>query len=117
PHRRADCPAAPEPGWRDAACFGEPADLAAGGEAFVFDAAGRLVELRAFEAEGVLRYRARFEQYTTLDDGERRTEFPLVVTIESPTERSEARFAWKRVMLGGEVADRLFQLPDGGRRW
>lgn len=117
PHRRSDCPRASEPGWRDPACFAEPADLSAGGEAFVFDGAGRLVELRAFEARGVLRYRARFDEYSPLDDGEPPAEFPLLVTIESPAVRSEARFAWKRVMLGGEVADRLFRLPDGGRRW
>jgi hypothetical protein len=117
PHRRADCPPQPEPGWLAPACFGEPADLAVGGEAFVFDGGGRLVELRAFEPDGVLRYRARFEEYVPLSDGERTVEFPLVVTIESPGVESEARFAWKRVMLGGRVADRLFRLPDGGRRW
>ena len=111
---RADCPADPERGWRDPACFGEAADLDEGGDAFLFDRAGRLVELRSFEAEGVLRYRARFEDYAGLGEGEDRVEFPNLVTIESPAVRSQARFAWKRVMLAAELADRLFQLPERG---
>lgn len=116
-HHRPDCPADPERGWRDAACFAEAGALAAGGDAFVFDRDGRLVELRAFLAEGELRYRARFEAYGALGEGADRTDFPHVVTIESPAVGSEARFAWKRVMLGGEVADRLFRLPERGTRW
>ncbi|MBY0400217.1 hypothetical protein K2X89_07980 [Myxococcota bacterium] len=115
--RRHDCPADPEQAWRDAACFADAGALAEGGEAFVFDRDGRLVELRSFLADGVLRYRARFEQYGALGAGASRTDFPLVVTIESPAVGSEARFAWKRVMLGGEVADRLFRLPERGARW
>ena len=111
---RRDCPADPERGWRDAACFGDAADLAFGGDAFLFDRAGRLVELRAFEAEGTLRYRARFEEYASLGEGEDRVEFPKLVTIESPAVQSQARFAWKRVMLAGELSDRLFRLPERG---
>ncbi len=111
---RTDCPPDPERGWRDPACFGEAADLDEGGDAFLFDRAGRLVELRSFEADGVLRYRARFEDYAGLGEGEDRVEFPNLVTIESPAVRSEARFAWKRVMLATELSDRLFQLPERG---
>jgi len=112
--RRSDCPPQPASGWRDPACFGEPADLAAGGDAFLFDRDGRLVELRAFEADGVLRYRARFEAYAPMGAEGQRVEFPGVVTIESPAVRAEARFAWKRVMLTAEVSDRLFELPERG---
>lgn len=108
---RAGCPADPERGWLDPACFGEAADLESGGDAFLFDRAGRLVELRSFEAEGVLRYRARFEDYAGLGEGQDRVEFPNLVTIESPAVGSQARFAWKRVMLATAVSDRLFQLP------
>lgn len=117
-HRRRGCPAAPEQAWRDAACFADAGALADGGDAFVFDRDGRLVELRAFEADGVLRYRARFEQYAAVGEGAGAADFPNLVTIESPAVGSEARFAWKRVMLGGEVADRLFRLPEKkGARW
>jgi hypothetical protein len=115
-HSRRGCPADPERGWRDAACFAAAGELAAGGDAFVFDGEGRLVELRAFEAQGRLRYRARFEDYGPLGEGAGRADFPGVVTIESPAVKSEARFTWKRVMLDGEVADRLFQLPERGTR-
>lgn len=109
---RPDCPADPERGWRDAACFAAEADLAGGGDAFVFDRAGRLVELRAYEAEGRLRYRARFEDYGGLGEGEGRIEFPMRVTIDSPAMRSEARFVWNRVMLASGLPDRLFRLPE-----
>lgn len=119
---RPDCPADPERGWRDAACFAEAADLAGGGDAFVFDLAGRLVELRAYEADGVLRYRARFEDYGGIGEGAGRIEFPNLVTIDSPEMRSEARFAWNRVMLASGLSDRLFRLPErragrGGGAW
>jgi hypothetical protein len=109
---RPDCPADPERGWRDAACFAEAADLAGGGDAFVFDLAGRLVELRAYDADGLLRYRARFEDYGGIGEGEGRVEFPNLVTIDSPQMRSEARFAWNRVMLASGLSDRLFRLPE-----
>lgn len=115
--RRRDCPADPASGWRDPACFGEPGDLAAGGDAFVFDQAGKLVELRSFEADGVLRFRARFEAYAPMGAEEPPVEFPGVVTLESPAVRSEARFAWKRVMLAREVSERSFELPERGDRW
>ena len=62
----------------------------------------------------MLRYRARFEDYAGLGEGEDRVEFPNLVTIESPAVRSQARFAWKRVMLATAVSDRLFQLPARG---
>jgi len=114
--RRHDCPADPRRGWRDVACFAAPGDLAAGGDAFVFDRAGRLVELRSFEAAGVLRFRARFEDYRPIGEGAAAVEFPGRVTIESPAVRSQARFAWKRVMLAREVSDRLFRLPERNAR-
>ena len=88
-----------------------------GGDAFVFDRDGRLAELRAFDPDGVLRYRARFEEYRSLGDGAEQGEFPNLVTIESAAARSEARFAWKRVMLAGAIEDRLFRLPERGTRW
>ncbi|MFO0691666.1 MAG: hypothetical protein U0900_23420 [Myxococcota bacterium] len=116
-HRRHGCPAEPERGWRDAACFVDAGALAEGGDAFVFDRDGRLVELRAYLAGGELRYRARFEAYAPLGEGADPVDFPRLVTIESPAVGSEARFAWKRVMLGGEVADRMFRLPERGTRW
>lgn len=111
---RHDCPAHPEQGWRDAACFGDAADLAVGGDVFLFDRTGRLVELRSFEPGGALRFRARFEEYAGIGEGEDRVEFPNLVTIESPAVRSQARFAWKRVMLADALADRLFRLPEHG---
>jgi hypothetical protein len=114
---RRDCPAQAEQGWHDPACFLAPSALAAGADVFVFDREGRLVELRAFEADGVLRYRARFEQYGPVGTGEARVDFPALVTIDSAGVKSQARFAWKRVMLAGEVSDRLFQLPERGARW
>jgi hypothetical protein len=114
PRARTDCPPDPERGWRDPACFGEAADLDQGGDAFLFDRSGRLVELRSFEAEGVLRYRVRFEDYAGLGEGAGRVEFPNLVTIDSPAVRSQARFAWKRVMLAAELSDRLFRLPERG---
>lgn len=111
---RRECAANPEQGFRDAACFGDAADLALGGDAFLFDPTGRLVELRSFDAGGALRYRARFEDYAGMGEGKDRVEFPNLVTIESPAMRSEARFAWKRVMLADELSDRLFRLPERG---
>ncbi len=109
-----ECAEPVERGWTDPACFGGPESLREGGDAFVFDRDGRLAELRAFDADGVLRYRARFEQYGGLGDGADRSEFPNLVTIESAAARSEARFAWKRVMLAGSLSDRLFELPERG---
>ncbi len=109
---RPDCPADPERGWRDAACFAEAGDLARGGDAFLFDPAGRLVELRAYDAAGALRFRARFEAYAAIGEGAERVDFPRSVTIDSPAVGSQARFAWNRVMLASALPDRLFRLPD-----
>lgn len=114
---RGDCPVDAERGWSDPACFVDAGALAGGGDAFVFDREGRLVELRSFEADGILRYRARFEAYGPVVSGEAHTDFPGLVTIDSAGVKSQARFAWKRVMLAGEVSDRLFQLPERGSRW
>ena len=115
--RAAECVAPVERGWTDPACFRGSDSLRAGGDAFVFDRDGRLAEVRTFAADGALRFRARFEEYQPLADGEERGEFPKLVTIESAAARSEARFAWKRVMLAGEIEDRLFRLPERGTRW
>jgi hypothetical protein len=109
---RPDCPADPERGWRDAACFAEAGDLARGGDAFLFDPAGRLVELRAYDAAGALRFRVRFEDYGAIGEGAERIDFPKSVTIDSPGVGSQARFAWNRVMLASALPDRLFQLPE-----
>ncbi len=109
---RPDCPPDPGRAWRDAACFAEAADLALGGDAFLFDPSGRLVELRAYGLDGELRYRARFEDYGAIGEGAGRIEFPNLVTIDSPAMRSQARFAWNRVMLAAGLSDRLFRLPE-----
>ncbi|MEZ4280152.1 MAG: hypothetical protein R3F21_11120 [Myxococcota bacterium] len=109
---RPDCPAEPERGWLDAACFAEAGDLARGGDAFLFDPAGHLVELRAYDAAGALRFRARFEDYGAIGEGAERVEFPNSVTIDSPGVGSQARFAWNRVMLATDLPDRLFRLPE-----
>lgn len=109
---RPDCPADPERAWHDAACFAEASDLVLGGDAFLFDPGGRLVELRAYDAAGVLRFRARFEDYGAIGEGAERLEFPNSVTIESPAVGSQARFAWNRVMLASGLPDRLFRLPE-----
>ena len=115
--RSGACGEPVERGWTDPACFGGSNSLREGGDAFVFDRDGRLAELRAFDPDGVLRYRARFEEYRSLGDGAVQGEFPNLVTIESAGARSEARFAWKRVMLAGAIEDRLFRLPERGTRW
>ncbi len=115
--RSDECGEPVERGWTDPACFRGPESLREGGDAFVFDRDGRLAELRAFDPDGVLRYRARFEEYRSLGDGAEQGEFPNLVTIESAAARSEARFAWKRVMLAGAIEDRLFRLPERGTRW
>lgn len=88
-----------------------------GGELFFFDLEGRLVELRAIEPGGALRYRAFFEEFTTLPAptgavaGNEGVIFPKRVTLESPNIGSEARFVWKRVVLADELSDRLFRIP------
>lgn len=96
-------------------CFVEADALEEGGEVYFFDAEGRLVEFRALEANAVSRFRVRFEQFEALD-GANGVIFPKRVTIESAALDSEARFDWKRVMLSGELSDRLFSLPEPGRR-
>ena len=114
---REDCPPTPDRGWQDAACFGEPGDLMDGGEVFVFDGTGRLVEVRAYEPGGALRYLARFTGFRPIADESGSVEFPASVEIQSPAVRAEARFDWKRVQLTAEVDDRWFRLPERRRRW
>lgn len=106
--------------WLDPACFLDRAAARraladGGGEVFVFDTTGRLREIRALEADGVLRYRAVYAGFEPLEppagaSGEA-APFAREVTIHSPALDARARFAWKRVMLAAELSDRLFTLP------
>jgi len=105
----------------DPVCFLAPAALEAGGEIFVFDEAGRLVELRALGPQGAVRHVARFEAFeatgSVADEGEdaqasASEAFAHRVTIRSPEVGAEARFDWKRVMFDGPISDRFFVLPD-----
>ena len=91
--RSVECGEPVERGWTDPACYLGPESLREGADAFVFDRDGRLAEVRAFDADGSLRYRARFEAYRPLGEGPDPGEFPNLVTIESAAARSEARFA------------------------
>lgn len=103
----------------DPACFLSLESMAMGGEVFVFDESGRLIEMRAVAESGRLRFRAGFEDYEPLvlgltgAEGET-TLFPHRVTIESPEAESVARFEWKRVMLADELSDQYFRLPERG---
>jgi hypothetical protein len=98
-------------GFFDRDCFVAESSLAEGGEVFFFDEAGRLVELRSLEFDGLIRFRALFEQYEVLA-ASGGVFFPKRVTIRSPVVDSKARFDWKRVMLASELSDRLFTLPE-----
>jgi hypothetical protein len=110
----AGCEMDLERGRFDSACYVDPSALADGGELFLFDREGRLVEIRSLAASGALRYRAIFEGYEALG-GEGGVVFPKRVTIRSPGVESEARFDWKRVMLASDLSDRLFVLPQARR--
>jgi hypothetical protein len=105
------CRVDPTSGLFDRDCFVGEAALAGGGEVFIFDAEGQLVELRSLEFEGVIRYRVVFERYEPLE-GADGVFFPMRITIRSPGVDSEARFDWKRIMLASELSDRLFRLPE-----
>jgi hypothetical protein len=94
-----------------AECFVARAELEQGGEVFFFDPDGALSEMRALEPDGVLRFRAIFEDYSPLVDGDSGSSFPHLITIRSPEVDSEARFVWKRVMLTEGLSDRFFTLP------
>lgn len=85
-----------------------------GGQLFLFDAQDRLTEIRALEPGGELRYHAIYEDYEVLGGGsedEGGVNFPKRVTLSSPSLGSEARFAWKRVMLADDLPDRIFEIP------
>ncbi|MFK7898365.1 MAG: hypothetical protein AB8G23_21205 [Myxococcota bacterium] len=112
--------------------------MAMGAEVFVFDASSQLVEMRAVEAGGAIRFRAEFADYKPLAAGSQQMAagaqplaagaqqaaagaqpadaasffFPNRVTIGSPQLASEARFVWKRVMLSEELSDQHFRLPE-----
>ncbi len=108
----ASCRAGPERGWFDRACFASPDAFARGGELFVFDRAGRLVEMRRLEPDGALRFRVRFENHRPLGGADPGNEFPYRITIVSPAAASSARFDWKRVMLADRIPDRFFTIPE-----
>lgn len=108
---REACLADPTSRLFDRDCFVEQDALAEGGEVFYFDAEGKLVELRALESDGLIRFRVVFEQYEAID-GADGVFFPKRVTIRSPSVDSEARLDWKRVMLASDLSDRLFRLPE-----
>ena len=106
------CEKAPEQGWLDPGCFASPGALDRGGEFFVFDPDGNLVEMRSFESGGELRFRATFENHRPLGGDESRIDFPYRTTIRSPGASSLARFDWKRVMLADRIPDRFFTIPE-----
>lgn len=105
----------------DPACFLSPEAMATGAEIFVFDEGARLVEMRAVDASGRLRYRAEYEEYEPLAASAAAAEaamtlFPNCVTIESSEAESVARFEWKRVMLADDLSDQHFRIPERGGR-
>lgn len=114
---REECDRDPDRALLDSACFVRARALEAGGEVFVFEGDGRLAELRALDPAGAVRFRATFEDYEDVEAGgtparpDSRIAFPNRVTVRSPGVGAEARFVWKRVMLGGPLSDRLFTLP------
>lgn len=112
-----DCPLDSALAGVDPSCFLTPEAMETGAEVFVFDEAARLVEMRAIDAGGRVRYSAEYAEYAPLalsdaamDAGERL--FPNRVTIESPEAESVARFEWKRVMLADDLSDQHFQIPE-----
>ena len=85
-----------------------------GGQLFLFDAQDRLIEIRALDPGGELRYHAIYEDYEVLggeSEDEGGVNFPKRVTLSSPSLGSEARFSWKRVMLADDLPDRIFEIP------
>lgn len=96
----------------DSDCFVAFDALRQGGEMFLFDADGRLAELRGMDPGGVIRFRATFEDYRALDGDGVADDFPNRVTIRSPAAESLARFVWKRVMLAEALPDRFFMIPE-----
>jgi hypothetical protein len=95
-------------------CFVSRLELERGGEVYYFDPEGRLSEMRALDPNGIVRYRALFEDYEPLVSGDIDSAFPHRITIRSPAVASEARFVWKRVMLAEGLSDRFFTLPERG---
>jgi len=116
---RAECLSEPGRGLVDRACFAVETALDEGGEVFLFDGAGRLLEMRSLGPERVLRYRATFEDHAPLDEKDADIVFPRRITVRSPALESEARFDWKRVVIEEALPNRLFTLPEqrasGGR--
>ncbi len=96
----------------DSDCFVSFDAFGEGGEMFLFDVDGRLAEVRSFDPGGVIRFRATFEDYRSLDGDAGEVDFPNRVTIRSPAAESLARFVWKRVMLAEELSDRFFMIPE-----
>lgn len=109
-----DCEAPAPQALFDAACFVELDSLEAGGEVFLFDVSGRLVEVRNLSPGGAIRYRATFEDYAVqaIGVGGSEIEFPNRITLRSPEAESMARFTWKRVMFAEGLSDRFFMIPD-----
>jgi hypothetical protein len=108
------CREDPERALFEPDCFVSFDSLVEGGEMFLFDAEGRLAEIRDLDPGGVIRFRATFEDYRSLAEDEHAVEFPNRITIHSPSAQSLARFDWKRVMLADELPDRFFMIPDLG---
>ena len=95
-------------------CFVSFDSLGEGGEVFLFDVDGRLAEVRGLDPGGVIRFRATFEDYRSLDGNAGEVDFPNRVTVRSPAAESLARFVWKRVMLAEKLSDRFFMIPERG---
>jgi hypothetical protein len=111
------CLEAPErSGLFEVDCFMSRSELQQGGEVFFFEPDGRLSEMRALDPNGIMRFRATFEEYKPLVDGDVGSAFPHRITIRSPAVESEARFVWKRVILAEELSDRFFELLDRSDR-
>ena len=109
-----NCSEDPVRGLLDSDCFVSFDALGEGGEMFLFDVDGRLAELRSLDPGGVIRFRATFEDYRSLDGDAGEVDFPNQLTVRSPAAESLARFVWKRVMLAEELSDRLFMIPERG---
>lgn len=110
----AKCSDDPEGSLFDSDCFVSVDALEDGGEMFLFDVDGRLAEVRGLDPGGVIRFRATFEDYRSLDGETSGVDFPNRVTIRSPSAESLARFDWNRVMLADELSDRFFRIPERG---
>ncbi len=106
----AACAASPRSALLESACFAAIDALDEGGELFYFDKVGRLVEMRRLGSNGVIRFRATFEDYRPLIGDPSTVEFPNRTTIRSPRAGSLARFEWKQVVLAEELSDRFFEI-------